>query len=55
MLLICITNLLRLVLALWICKSCTVKHSVSYQLTGRKSNPIFQPLKYLIEHTVTLI
>ena len=28
--------------------------SVSYQLTGRKSNPNFWLLKYLIEHTVAL-
>ena len=29
--------------------------SVSYQLIGRKSNPIFHPLEYLIERTVALI
>ena len=30
-------------------------NSVSYHLTGRKSNPIFRLLKYLIEHTAALI
>ena len=29
--------------------------SVGYQLIGRKSTPIFWPLKYLIECTVALI
>ena len=29
--------------------------NISYQLTGRKSNPIFRPIKYLIERTACLI
>ena len=33
----------------------TYVSSVSYQLTGQKSNPIFCPLKYLIERTVCSI
>ena len=32
-----------------------LEYSVNYQIIGRKSNPIFWPLKYLIERTVASI